>query len=176
MCLRLVFSLVLLVSPTVVNSSDFTLLEIRHLPSKGRVQDVSLLPIEPQIQAILNMGSAAVPLLIARISSGRRFKTSPKDYWPRATEGDVALIILSNLIVDSSGRTTMPDLCWNRILRRRNPDTPAWDLLNQYVSKYGRAALEKQWRDTWSEHGASVVWDPKDRFFRLPKRNLVACA
>jgi hypothetical protein len=93
------------------------------------------------------------------------------------TEGDVALIVLSDLFLDPSWKSsTLTELCWDNILQRTDEETPAWDLLNTFVKAHGRAELAKRWRAAWAQHSTAIRWDPTGRYFVVEGQALAACA
>jgi hypothetical protein len=154
----------------------FDLTKIRALSGKGRVQDQPGLAQDRQIVAILGLGKDAIPILIEAIGSERPYETPPAPFWPSMVEGDVALVVLSDLFLDpSSKRSTLPELCWDRLLGRSSPDASAWELLDRYVKSRGRASLVDHWRDAWLQHGPSTSWDPDGRYFKVAGRELKDC-
>jgi hypothetical protein len=155
----------------------FDLMKISQLGSKGRIQDQEYQPHDPQIDSILSMGKQAIPLLIEAIASERPYGRSPQPLWPRIVEGDVALIVLSDLFLDPTWRrSTLPELCWDNLLGRTNRDLPAWDLLQNFLTTHGRAALVERWREAWAKHGSRIMWNPDGRFFQVEGRDLMPCA
>jgi len=157
-------------------SPTYDLLQIEHLNSKGRVQDPEYQRQGPVMQAILQSGKAAIPVLIDLIESERPYTGSPLDFWPEVREGDMALIILSDLFLDPTWRqSTLPELCWDNLLERADSAVPAWDLLERYIRSHGRAALTSRWRAAWLEHETKIVWDDDGRFFKVVDRELVPC-
>jgi hypothetical protein len=163
--------------PISASTERFDLLKIAHLGDKGRIQDAQYQPKDAQVSAILAAGKDAVPLLIDALESTRPFETSPKPFWPSMVEGDVALMVLSDLFLDPTWkRSTLPELCWDNILQRTDARIPARDLLNNFVAAHGRAELAKRWRAAWSQHGASTHWDSAGKYFVAEGQALAACA
>lgn len=169
--------LVLVLSlPCSASTESFDLLKIAHLGDKGRIQDAEYQPKDAQLSAILAAGKDAVPLLIDALESVRPYDIPPKSFWPGMVEGDVALIILSNLFLDPTWKqSTLPELCWDNILERTDARTPAWDLLSAFVKAHGRGELAKRWRAAWARHGAAVRWDSTGRYFVTEGQALAAC-
>jgi len=162
--------------PCTAGTETFELLKIAHLGGKGRIQDSQYQPKDAQVSAILAAGKDAVPLLIDALESTRPFETSPMSFWPMMAEGDVALIVLSDLFLDPTWkRSTLPELCWDNILQRADAETPAWDLLNAFVKAHGRAELAKRWRAAWTRHNAAIRWDPKGRYFVVEGQTVAPC-
>jgi hypothetical protein len=147
--------------PCSARDETFDLLKIVQLSGKGRIQDAQYQPKDAQVSAILAAGKDAVPLLIDALESARPFKSSPNSFWPAMAEGDVALIVLTDLFLDPTWkRSTLPELCWDNILQRTDAETPAWDLLNTFVNAHGRTELARRWRAAWARHSAATRWDP----------------
>ena len=177
MCTRWAFLLIAVTTTCLAADKPFDLLKISHLGGKGRVQDHGYHPDDPQINSILAMGKDAIPLLIESLESVRPYRVPPVDYWPKMVEGDIALVVLSDLFLDPTWeRTTLPELCWNNILKRTDAETPAWDVLNAFVVAHGRAELSNRWRAAWARYGAAVRWDPTGRYFVVEDQALVECA
>lgn len=158
-------------------SKAFNLLEIGHLGGKGRVQDQEYNQNDPQIAAILAMGKDAIPMLIDSLESERPYDNPPLDFWPNVVEGDMALVILSDLFLDPTWRqSALPDLCWDNLLGRASGNDTAYDLLGNFVKSHGRAELATRWRQAWTQYGSKARWDSAGRYFRIEGRELVECA
>ena len=163
--------------PCSAGTLTFDVSKIAQLGGKGRIQDATSHPKDPQVSAILAAGKEAVPILIDALESTRPFEKSPQPFWPRMVEGDVALIVLSDLFLDPTWkRSTLPELCWDNILKRTDADTPARDLLDTFVAAHGRAELAKRWRAAWAQHSTAVRWDPTGQYFVVEGKPLMACA
>jgi len=159
------------------NTGAFDLMQIAQLNGKGRIQDQEYQPRDPQVTAILATGKDAIPLLIEAIESERPYDDPPASFWPKMVEGDVALVVLSNLFLDPTWqRSTLPELCWDTLLERTSEETPAWELLNAFVKLHGRAELARRWRQAWAQDGTKVQWDSSGKYFRVEGRELTACA
>jgi hypothetical protein len=92
-------------------------------------------------------------------------------------EGDMALIVLSDLFLDPTWKqSTLPELCWDNLLGRTSGDTASWDLLKNYVASHGRAELARHRLQAWARDGERMRWDPKGNYFKVEGRELVACA
>ncbi len=161
----------------VADGGAFNLLEIGRLQGKGRIQDMQNLSADPQVGAILAMGKEAIPELIEALESSKPFARPPIDFWPKMSEGDMALVVLSDLLLDPTGRrSTVTELCWDNVLERESVDISASELLDRFVKAHGRAELARRWRDAWSRHGSTLQWDPVGRYFRADGRELVDCS
>ena len=159
------------------STAAFDLMAIAQLGGKGRIQDQEYQPKDPQIAAILATGKDAIPLLIKALESERPYKDSPNSFWPNMVEGDVALIVLSDLFLDPTWqRSALPELCWDNLLERKGLDVPAWDLLHAFVTVHGRVAVANRWRQVWEKEGPKVQWDHGGRFFKVEGRELMSCA
>src|ERR1043165_264989 len=131
----------------------FNLIEISRLGGKGRIQDQKDHPNDPQITAILEMGKEAIPLLIETLESERPYYKPPLDFWPKMVEGDVALIVLSDLFLDPTWRqSSLPELCWDNLLERTSDDATASDLLSGFVKSHGRSEIARRWRNMWAQY------------------------
>ena len=155
----------------------FNLLEVGSMGGKGRVQDLKYRPRDPQIATILALGKDAIPLLIDALESETAYERPPVDFWPTMVEGDMALVVLTNLFLDPTwSRSTLPELCWDTVLERKSDGETAWDLLDDFVRSHGRAELANRWRQAWAEHGSKLKWDPVGQFFVVEGRELTTCA
>jgi hypothetical protein len=158
-------------------TAAFDLMKIAQLGGKGRIQDQEYQPKDPQITAILTAGKDAIPLLIEALDSERPYDHAPKSFWPGMVEGDMALIVLSDLFLDPTWRrSTLPELCWDNLLERTSEETTAWELLHGFVESHGRAELARRWRQAWAQYGATVRWEPKGQYFEVAGRELASCA
>ncbi len=152
--------------PCSAGTESVDLLKIARIGSKGRIQDAQYQPKDAQVSAILAAGKNAVPILIDKLESIRPYEMAPNSFWPKMVEGDVALIVLSDLFLDPTWkRSTLPELCWDNILQRTDAETPAWDLLHSFVVAHGRAELARRWRAAWGRYGATIRWDPTGRYY-----------
>jgi hypothetical protein len=177
MCTRWALLLLAVTATCLAAYKPFDLLEISHLGGKGRVQDQGYHPNDPQINSILAMGKDAIPLLIESLESERPYRVPPLDYWPEMVEGDIALVVLSDLFLDPTWeRTTLPEMCWNKLLGPTSEDVPAWDLLHHFVETHGRIELANLWRQVWAMEGQNVAWDSGGQFFKVEGRELTSCA
>jgi len=155
----------------------FNLMEIAHISGKGRIQDQKERPNDPQVTAILAMGKEAIPILIEALESERSYESPPLEFWPKMVEGDVALVVLSDLFLDPTWlQSTLPELCWDNLLKRPSADTTASDLLNGFVRSHGRAELARRWRRAWAQYSARVRWNSTGQYFQVEGRELTACA
>ena len=156
---------------------SFDLMQVAHMSSKGRVQDHLFRPSDPQITAIMAMGKEAIPLLIDALESERRYERPPLDFWPKMVEGDVALVVLSDLFLDPTWlQSALPELCWDNLLERTSDSITAWDLLDDFVSAHGRAKLTNRWRQAWAKYGSKMRWNPAGQFFEVEGRELAPCS
>lgn len=168
----------LLLATTTCLAADkpFDLLEISHLGGKGRVQGHGYHRNDPQINSILAMGKDAIPLLIESLESERPYRVPPLDYWPKMVEGDIALVVLSDLFRDPTWeRTTLPEMCWNNLLGPTSKDVPAWERLQHFVETHGRIEIANRWRQVWAMESQNVEWDSGGQFFRVGRRELTSC-
>jgi hypothetical protein len=163
------------IPPSDMEKAD--LMAITRLGGKGRVQDLRPGQKQPQINAILALGDDAIPRLIDAIESERPYRSPPAPFWPKMVEGDVALIVLSDLFLDASWkRSALPELCWDQLLERTSNQATAWELLGDFVRLHGRAELARRWREAWLQHGAKMKWNSAERFFEVEGRELTPCS
>ena len=171
-----VFSLTVTLS-CFAGTPAFDLLEISHLGGKGRIQDQKYHPNDPQVTVILAMGQEAVPLLIEALQSERQYDKPPLDFWPKMVEGDVALLVLSDLFLDPTWlQSTLPELCWDNLLERTSDSATASDLLSGFVKSHGRSEIARRWRDMWAKYGSRVHWNAAGQYFQVEGRELTTCA
>ena len=132
---------------------------------KGRLQD------EPSkvMDQIIAAGPKAIPVLIGMITDARMAKTKEPIvcYWPGMAVGDIAFCLLSDLFLYADWtKSTMPGTGWDEMLGP-SADQPAWEQLHGFVRKYGRVALRDKWQRLWDKYGSQMIWDPKERCFKL---------
>jgi len=135
---------------------------------KGRLQDFP----SKVMDQIIAAGPKSVPVLIGMITDARLAKTTEPItcYWPGMAIGDIAFCTLADLFTDASySKTTMPGAGWNDLL---GPDdnVPAWEQLDSYIRKHGRKALQAKWRRLWDRYKDQIIWEPKERCFKLKSR------
>jgi hypothetical protein len=135
----------------------------------GRMQDYP----SKVMDQIISEGPKSIPVLIAMISDTRMAKTREPIicYWGAMSIGDIAFCLLSDLFTETGGsaiggRPTIPGAGWDEMLGPPS-DLPALEQLHQYIRKHGRAALQAKWQSLWKKYGDQIVWDPKERCFRL---------
>jgi len=131
---------------------------------KGRLQDFG----SKVMDQIIAEGPKSVPILIEMIADTRPAKTKEPIicYWYGMTIGDIAFCTLSDLFTDATyAKTTLPGATWNDLLG--HSDGPAWEQLDNYIKKHGRAALQAKWRALWNKYKDQIVWDAKQRCFVL---------
>lgn len=171
----MVLSLVLSI-PLYADQPD--LMEIKHLPTKPRVQDTYNVGKDAVIDQLLAMGKDAIPFLISRLASKREYKDVPVDLYPQLAEGDMAYFILDDLFTGASGHsgTTVPDLCWNTLMEAStHPGTPAWDLLSRFHQTHSHQYLHDKWAAMWKDNADKIVWDASERYFRIAGKAVVDC-
>lgn len=171
--------IVLIVLVTTIAFSDSPdLMNIRHVPTKPRVQDQYNAGKDAALDKILAMGKDAIPFLIDRLSSKREYKHPPMDLYPRLSEGDLAYIILVDLFSDASEHqgTTVPELCWNNLLEAsKYPGVPAWQLLDQFHKSHTPQQLQDRWSEMWKSRSDQIVWDQSQLFYRITGLPVINC-
>ena len=149
--------------------SAIDLSQIGHIAPKGRVQDKEYNELEVVDQLIAN-GKDSIPYLISKLDDETVIHEPVMDFWSKITVGDVALIVLSDFSIDSTWTNeTIPGASWDKFLERSsaNRDVPAQELLDIQVARHGRGGLKAKWQKIWSDYEDRVVWDDKERCFRL---------
>lgn len=153
------------------------LMDLTMCASKGRFQDLRYNP-HPELAArLLAMGREAVPFLISRLESERLYQTSPICFWSDVREGDMALLILTDLFTDGSWvLASHPRVCMAASLGPDfDPGKPLSQELPRLVAAHGRSSIVANWIAFWAEHGDDVVWDEAGRFFRVEGVEPMAC-
>lgn len=139
---------------------------IGHISPKGRVQDseYNRLPI---VNSLIQMGSAAIPVLVGKLEDDTKIRDEVLDLWPEVKVGDVALVILCDLFatVDWKG-STVPGFTWNEILERTNARTPAWTVLQEFLVRHGRTELRQRVEALLKPYEGHLVWDASERCFK----------
>jgi hypothetical protein len=139
-----------------------------HLSAKGRVQDRSYNPDVPLVEQLLAMGPAAIPLLISMLDDETHVHHQVLCLWPGNTVGDIALVILHDLVTTGDGTaTTIPGADYNTLLGARPPTTPFFTHLYAWVAAHGRTALQQRWQHLWEAWAQQICWDADERCFRL---------
>ena len=130
----------------------------------NRLQDFP----SPVMDQIIAAGPKAVPVLIRMIADRRTANTREPliCYWPGMAIGDIAFCLLTDLFTDTSRKTTVPDADWNELLGPSN-NVAAWEQLHAFIKKHGSASLQARWRAVWDEYRGKVLWDSKERCFKL---------
>ena len=143
---------------------------IGHVAAKGRVQDKTFNPTVPIVDALIQSGPAAIPFLVSKLEDDTEIDGPVLDYWPRVHVGDVALLLLCDFFSrPDRKRSTVPGMSWDTILERRNADVPAWTLLDDFLTKYGRVGLRRKIEAMLKPHHGRFAWDEKERCFKPDK-------
>jgi len=144
--------------------SSVDLGQIGHIPAKGRVQDQQANQV---VGALVAEGPDAIQFLLAKLVDETEVKGEVLDFWPHVQVGDVALVVLLDLFTAPDNvHATIPGLSWDAVLDRRNPDTPAWELLDRYVSAHGRKGLQSHLERLLNPYKGRIAWDGAGRCFR----------
>jgi hypothetical protein len=148
-------------SAPAVTSADLT--RVGHLPSKGRVQDVP----NPVVGSLISSGPSAISFLVNSLTDERVVNGAVIDLWPSVHVGDIALTILTDLFTppDQSG-SAVPDMDWDTLLERTNPNASAYDLLNGFIAAHGRGGLQAKVKRLLEPYRGRLTWDGHDRCFR----------
>lgn len=159
-------------SPAVAKSrkalSEIDISKIDQIAPKGRVQDKGYNDLEVIDQLIAN-GKESIPFLICKLDDGKVIHHHVIDYLPgENTVGDVAFVILSDFVTDSTwSRTTIPGADDDSILGRYDPDLPGGERLPRFVEKHGRKPIQQKWKKIWTTYKDRIVWDEKERCFKV---------
>ncbi len=118
---------------------------------------------------IIGAGPKSVPVLIGMLTDEEVAKTEEPIicFWGQMNIGDIAFCTLEDLFLNSDWtKATLPGAGWNDILGPPG-DLPSWEQLHRFIAKHGRKALQTKWQGLWDKYGSQVVWDPKERCFKL---------
>ena len=148
--------------------SEIDISEIDQIAPKGRVQDKDYNDLEVIDQLIAN-GKESVPFLISKLDDGMVIHHHVIDYVPgENTVGDVAFVILSDFVTDSTwSRTMIPGADDDSILGKYDPDLPGAERLPRFVEKHGRKPIQQKWEKIWTTYKDRIVWDEKERCFKV---------
>jgi hypothetical protein len=159
-------------SPSTENTktpfSEIDFSKIGHIAPKGRVQDKDYND-ELIIDALIENGKDSIPFLISKLEDETVIDHHVLDYWPGpATVGDVAFVILMDLTTDSSWtRNTIPGTDPDSLLGKYDPSLPGVERLSRFVEKHGRKPVRQKWERIWAEHKDQIVWDERERCFKV---------
>jgi hypothetical protein len=168
--LVVLFVMVGIVSPSGPQGTKrFDLAKIRETPgcaAKGRLQDRGYNDSKV-VEQIIRGGKDSIPILISQLTEEKRIHPPVFCFWNETTTGDVAFVMLTDLFTDSTWtKATIPEASWDALLDPA-PDTPGIYQLSIHVRKYGRKSVQKKWKEIWEKYKDQVVWDPRERCFKL---------
>ena len=148
--------------------SEIDISKIGQIAPKGRVQDKDYNDLEVIDQLIAN-GKDSIPFLISKLDDGKVIRHHGIDYWPgENTVGDVAFVILSDFVTDSTwSRTTISGADDDSILGKSDPGLPGVERLSRFVEKHGRKQIQQKWEKIWTTYKDRIVWDDKERCFKV---------
>jgi hypothetical protein len=107
--LKLSLPLLVILCLSAVPKGTPDLRRIGQIADKGRVQDRDYNRTNPVIEQLIALRLDAIPLLIARLTDTTVIPKPPVNFWPQVTVGDVALLILSDFFLTSTGEvSTVP--------------------------------------------------------------------
>jgi hypothetical protein len=135
---------------------------------KGRLQDYP----SPVMDEIIAAGPKSVPVLIRMITDPHLLRTNEPIicFWYGMTVGDIALCTLADLFTDASYKGTVPGADWSSMMDPEDKDRPAADQLRLFVKRHGREVIQAKWKRMWARYREQVVWDTKERCFRLKEQ------
>lgn len=148
---------------------DIDLSKMPHLSPKGRIQDKDYNPDILLVDEMIGMGTNTIPFLISKLADETEVDHQVMCLWPVNTVGDIALVVLTDLVTDSSWRRqTIPGTSWEELLgQKKDPKIPSWQYVHEYVEKHGRRSLQAKWQKIWTEHHDHIGWDEKQRCFKI---------
>jgi hypothetical protein len=147
--------------------SEIDLSKIGHIAPKGRVQDKEYNDLEV-VDNLIRHGEETIPFLIDKLDDETVIQNSVIDYFPRVTIGDVAFLILSDFAVDSTfKKETIPGGSWDNFFGTRHSNASAWEYYDSEIQKHGRAWVKAKWKKIWTTYKDRIVWDEKERCFKV---------
>ncbi|UCE07918.1 MAG: hypothetical protein JSW07_07770 [bacterium] len=154
------------------------LMDIKHISSKGRVQDKKYNPDSPIVDELIRSGISSIPFLIERLKSKKAYDPGVLDLWPHVEERHVALIILTDFILDASWeKSTAPDMCFSSLLsvHKKYPNLAIWEIFRDHFGPNEWNSLIMKWSSFWEIYKGKIYWDSEDRFFRIKGKELKLC-
>jgi hypothetical protein len=137
---------------------------MKHTMPKGRLQDAGA----SQTAHIIELGTKAVPMLIACLTDQTRSKEPIEDFWPVTTAGDIAFFYLCDLFTDSTwDHSTIDGVVNWMTVDAEYPDSPAWMAWHEFVKKHGRRYVQNSWYKKWKEEQSNLFWDAKEQCFKV---------
>lgn len=145
------------------------LLALNPVAPKGRFQDAEYNPdLQPAIERLVARGPEGIDFLISKIGDNRKMESHVFDYWPDVRVGDVAFMLFCDLFLDSSWEhSTVPGISLSALVEYKYPERAWHENYYAHLEKYGRKSLQKKCAEAWAKHRDNVVWDAKDRCFKL---------
>jgi hypothetical protein len=149
--------------------SEIDLTKIGHLAPKGRVQDKDYNPSSPVVDDLISKGKDSIPFLISKLDDRTLIHYSVEDYWPEMTVGDVAFIILEDFSMDSTWtKETIPGTGWDEIFEAKYDSNMAgYEYYYRQVRRHGRGWTKTKWERIWATYQDRIVWDEKERCFKV---------
>lgn len=139
------------------------LLKIEKIAPKGRIQDKEYNPNLKIVESIVHDWQNEIPILIQQITDTTRFQESPVDYWQDCRVGDVALLVILDLVTDDVwSKSSIAPLSWDSLLINFKDDGKG--LFSRYqklLKKEGRIVLQRRIKAIWDKHKNEVYWDSK---------------
>jgi hypothetical protein len=149
---------------------EIDLLKINPIAPKGRIQDTEYnFRNQDMVEKLIKHGKASIPFLIENLSNETKLPAGIIDYWPEVTAGDIAMIILTNLFIDSSWeKTTIPEAKWGYVIGyNEKSNTPFFEWLTHFTERHGRKPIKNKWEKTWKKYQKRIYWDEKERCFNV---------
>lgn len=139
---------------------------IGHIAAKARVQDRAYNPDLPEVDALIQAGTAAIPFLISKLEDETPIETPAIDFWRNPTVGDVAWCILGDFFRSRDMASTIEPALDSFIERDDRGACAAW---RTAIERYGRRGIRERVEAILKPYGATLKWDAKDLCFRPAK-------
>ena len=143
------------------------LAKIEHIAPKGRVQDTDYNNLEV-VDQLIAKGTNSIPYLISKLDDKTIIHKPLEDFWPELTVGDVAFLILCDFSLDSTWtKETIPGASFDDFFGTKNREQAASEYYYGQLKKHGRTWVKAKWRKIWMTYRDRIVWDEKERCFRV---------
>jgi hypothetical protein len=142
--------------------------KIGHIAPKARVQDKEYNQLEI-IDQLMSHKADSIPFLISKLEDETKIEPAVLDYWYSTTVGDVALVVLTDFMTSSDGKTNT-GFSWEELFGvKKDPSMTAEEYLRRQLESRDRAWLRKQWETRWLAARPRLSWDDKDLYFAFVK-------
>jgi len=148
--------------------AEIDISKIGRIAPKGRVQDKDYNKRLDVIDDLIANGKESIPYLISKIDDKTLIDHHVMDFWPQITVGDVALLILSSFTSDESwSKHTIPGASWEELFEvKKDADDSFLEYYRTGLNDCpGR--LKAKWEKIWATYKDRIVWDARERCFKL---------